>query len=94
MESSFLLFKKKKKNTEIDLLENMSTQIEVDDDATVTTISKTSCVEPVLRTSPFVKRGRKWCTIRFSGAMKKNDKRANLQKLTDQFIPAESFIMD
>ena len=59
MESSFLLFKKKKKNTEIDLLENMSTQIEVDDDATVTTISKTSCVEPVLRTSPFVKKGRK-----------------------------------
>ena len=29
--------------------------MEVDDDTTATTLSRTSCVEPVLRTSPFEK---------------------------------------
>ena len=57
--------------------------MKVDVDATATTLSRTSCVEPVLRTSPFVEKGRKLCTICFSGALKKNAKRANLQKMTN-----------
>ena len=61
----------------------MSTQIKVDDDATATTLSRISSVEPVLRTSPFVEKGRKLCSICFSGAMKKNANRGNLQKITD-----------
>ena len=73
----------KKIQTEIGLLDNMSTQMEVDDDAIATTLSRTSCVEPVLRISPFVEKERKLCITCFSGAMKKNTKRANLQKITD-----------
>ena len=65
--------------TKIGLLENMSTQMEVDDDATVTTLSSTSCVEPVLRTSPFIKKEKKLCIICISGATKKNAKQALLQ---------------
>ena len=57
--------------------------MEVDDDTTATTLSRTSCVEPVLRTSPFVEKGKKLCILCFSGAMNKNTKRANLQKITD-----------
>ena len=68
---------------EIGLLENMSTQTDVDDDVTATTPSRTSYIEPVLRTSPFVKKGRKLCIICFSGTMKKNVKRTILQKITD-----------
>ena len=46
----------KKIQTETGLLENMSTQMEVDDGAIITTLSRTSCVGPVLRTSCFVKK--------------------------------------
>ena len=53
----------------------MLTQVEVDDDATATTLSRTSCVEPVLRTSPFFKKGMKLCIICFSGEeLEKNTK--------------------
>ena len=66
--------------TEIDLLEIMSTKMEIDDDAAVTTLSKASCVELALRTSPFVKKGKKLCIICFSGAMKKNANREIFKK--------------
>ena len=56
--------------------ENMSTQMEVDDDTTASTLSRTSCVEAVLRSPPFV-------IISFSVDTKKNAKRANLQKVAD-----------
>ena len=55
----------------------MSTQMEVDDEATAATLSRASCVEPVLRTSPLVEKERKLCIV---CAMKKNAKRTNLQK--------------
>ena len=61
----------------------MSTQMKVDDDATATTLSRISSVEPVLRTSLFVEKGRKLCSICFSGAMKKNANRGDLQNITD-----------
>ena len=60
----------KKMQTEAGLLENMSMEMEVDDGATATILSRNSSVEPVLRTSPFLKKGRKLCIICFSGAMK------------------------
>ena len=66
----------KKIQTEAGLLENMSMEMEVDDGATATILSRNSSVEPVLRTSPFIEKGRKLC-ICFSGAMK-NAKRKNL----------------
>ena len=57
--------------------------MEEDGGATATTLSRASCVEPVLRTFPFVEKERKLWIICFSGAMKKNAKWANLQKITD-----------
>ena len=72
---------KKKIQPEIAFLEN--TQLKVDDGATATTLSRTSCVEPVLWTSLLVEKGRKLCIICFSGAKQKNAKRANLQKITE-----------
>ena len=35
------------------MLENMSTQMEVDDNATATTLSRTSCVEPSVKNFSF-----------------------------------------
>ena len=40
----------------------MSTQMEVDDNATAATLSNAFCIEPELRTSPFVKKGGN-CTL-------------------------------
>ena len=58
--------------------------MKVGDNAIAATLSRTSCVEPVLRTPPiFVEKWRKLCIICFSGVMKKNAKRANLQKIAD-----------
>ena len=54
--------------------------MEVDDDVTSAAISRTSCIAPVLRTSPFIKKGRKSCIICFSCTMKKNAKQAHMQK--------------
>ena len=54
----------------------MATEIEIDEDNTV----NTSCLTPLLKTSPFVEKGRKLRIICFSGAPSKNAKRANLQK--------------
>ena len=45
------------------------------------TIVNTSCLTPLLKTSLFVKKGRKLCIICFSGAASKNAKRRNLQKI-------------
>ena len=80
-----LLFNDLKIHTETGLLEKMSTQMELEHDATATatTLWRISCVETVLRTSTFVKKGRKLCINCFSGFMKKNAKKANLQKITD-----------
>ena len=61
----------------------MSTQMEVDHETTATILSRISCVEPVLRTSSFVEKGSKLYINCFSGFMKKNVKRANLQKISD-----------
>ena len=35
--------------------------MEVDNEASAPTLSRTSCVEPVLRTSPFMEKGRILC---------------------------------
>ena len=55
----------------------MATEMEIDEDTTV----NTSCLTPLLKTSPFVEKGRKLCIICFSGTASKNTKRANLQKI-------------
>ena len=54
----------------------MDTEMEIDEDTAVNTTRLT----PLLKASPFVKKGRKLC-IFFSGAANKNAKRANLQKI-------------
>ena len=53
----------------------MATEMEIDEDTTF----NTSCLAGLLKTSPFVEKGRKLCIICFSGAAGKNTKRANLQ---------------
>ena len=56
-----LLFNDLKIHTETGLLEKMSMQMELEHDttATATTLWRISCVETVLRTSTFIKKGRK-----------------------------------
>ena len=61
----------------------MSNEMEVDEDTPTETSVNTSNVEPLLQTSPFVEKGIKLCIICFSGATKKNAKRAKLQEITD-----------
>ena len=51
--------------------------MEIDEDTTVST----SCLTPLLKTSPFVEKGRKLCIICFSGTASKIVKRANLSKI-------------
>ena len=53
----------------------MATEMEIDEDTTF----NTSCLAGLLKTSPFVEKGRKLCIICFSGAAGKNTKCANLQ---------------
>ena len=55
----------------------MATEMEIDKDTTVNTLRLT----PLLKTSPFIEKGRKLCIICFSGAARKNAKGANLQKI-------------
>ena len=55
----------------------MATEMEIDKDTTVNTLRLT----PLLKTSPFIEKGRKLCIICFSGAASKNAKGANLQKI-------------
>ena len=76
----------KKIQTEIGLLENMLLHMKVDD-ATARHYCYNSfndflCRNNVKNFPPFVEKGMKFCNICFSGAVKKNVKRANLHKIT------------